>query len=248
MARFMSKDRVGSYNFECFEVKRDMTQALGKLSFQKGQAENIPPQRLIHSLAINTLPFPVGTDSTALLWGAPLYAKASGGQTCQLLLQGRSLFLRAGRDQTLGANIAVPIAHQHPMLLLSGLQPSAQPRVGVTNQLYVMTQQEEIIPKTSALIKSSPRDSNYNQKSMKAEQFCTWCVAQVGLGAAARRGAGMHSHAPGLCTPVRPQRAGSSRRGEAAGMGKEALGFFSLPGILNQVIIFKNCGVKPKMK
>lgn len=182
MARFMSKDRVGSYNFECFEVKRDMTQALGKLSFQKGQAENIPPQRLIHSLAINTLPFPVGTDSTALLWGAPLYAKASGGQTCQLLLQGRSLFLRAGRDQTLGANIAVPIAHQHPMLLLSGLQPSAQPRVGVTNQLYVMTQQEEIIPKTSALIKSSPRDSNYNQKSMKAEQFCTWCVAQVGLG------------------------------------------------------------------
>lgn len=40
----------------------------------------------------------------------------------------------AGSDQTLGANITVPIVHQHPTLLFSGLQMSSQPLVEVTNQ------------------------------------------------------------------------------------------------------------------
>lgn len=144
----------------------------------------------------------------------------------------------AGSDGTLGANIAAPIIHQHLAPLLSGLQPSAQPLAGVTNQPVRYEAAGGDNPQTAAqsLVKSSPCDTDYSQKSMKAEQFCTWRVAQVyfGLRQWLDRGTGMHGHTPRLYTPVHQfQR----QMGKAAGMGEETLFFFPLPSILYGVII-----------
>lgn len=68
------------------------------------------------------------------LWNALLDTKALGQQTWRLLLQGRTLFSKPGCQflgvsQIPGADITIPIVHQHLRLLLSGLQPSAQPLI-----------------------------------------------------------------------------------------------------------------------
>lgn len=65
----------------------------------------------------------------------------------------------SGRVHIPGANITIPIVHQHPRLLLSVSQPSAQPLLQsyTTASECIIRYQEEIIPKPQlkALLKAS---------------------------------------------------------------------------------------------
>lgn len=131
----------------------------------------------------------LGADSGSLLWDALSYTKTLAGHTCWLPLQGRSLFPKPvcwllGVNEPMVPTSLLPssistrrcgfLVCSHQLILWQELQTSQ----------YITRQQEEIIPQTAArsLIKSNPRDTDYSQKWVKAEQFCTWRAAQVRLG------------------------------------------------------------------